>query len=69
MHIYHWLSVICVPYIHVGYVDDLLAELWKNVGNPGSVETERVTSPPPLCRAFEQADKKKAIEEHRSRFS
>ena len=69
LHIYHWLSLICVSYIHVGYVDDIPAELWKIVGNSGSVETERVISPPPLCRAFEQGDRKKAIEEHRSRFS
>ena len=60
---------MCVPYIHVAYVEDLLAELWKIVGNPGSVEMERVTASPPLCRAFEQADEKKAIEEYGSRFS
>ncbi len=38
----------------IGYVDELLTELWKIVEKPGSVKM-RVTSPPPLCSAFEHA--------------
>ena len=50
-------------------MDDLLAELWKIVGNPaGSVETKRVTSLPSLCRAFEQADKKKLLKSTEADF-
>lgn len=52
-----------------GYVDELLTKLWEIVENPGSVKTVRVTSPPPLCSAYEQPEKSKAINEHKSRFS
>ena len=34
--------------------------------NPGSTKAIRVTSPPPLCNAFEKPEKK-GIDEHRRR--
>lgn len=62
----------CLFYLLVlllGYVNELLTELWKVMEISGSARTVRVTSPPPLCSDFEKPDKKQAIIEHRSRFS
>ena len=56
-------------FIIIGYVDELLTKLWEIVENPGSVKTVQVTSPPPLCSNYEQPEKSKAINEHKSRFS
>ncbi len=55
--------------IIIDYVDELLTKLWEIVENPSSVKTVRVTSPPLLCSAYEQPEKRKAIDEHKSRFS
>ena len=61
------LPLLPRPWVSIRTINSnikVLAELWKIVGNSGFVETEWVAYPPKIYNSVEQADKKKAIEEH-----
>ena len=65
----HNSLVIEAIVLNLGYVDELIAKVWEMVEKPRSVKIPRLSSPPPLCSAFEHPEKTKAINEHKSRFS
>lgn len=55
--------------LYTEYVDDLMSETIRRCREQIVEETDPQNIPPPLSSQYEQPDKKKAIQHHKSRFS